>query len=408
MTDPATGIHPGRQAFLDGVAAELDEIREAGLWKEERVIVTPQEASIRVAGGEEVLNFCANNYLGLSDDPAVVAAARDCLAERGFGMSSVRFICGTQDIHKELERRISEFTGFEDTILYTSCFDANGGLFETLLGPEDAVISDALNHASIIDGVRLCKAKRFRYANRDMEELEARLVEAREGGARRILITTDGVFSMDGYIAPLEAICDLAERYGALVHVDDSHATGFMGAHGKGTHEHCGVMGRVDIITSTLGKALGGASGGYTSAPKVLVDALRNRSRPYLFSNSVAPPIVAASIAVFERLASSTELRDRLEANTALFRGLMTEAGFAIKKGVHAIVPIMLGDARLAADMARDLLDEGIYVIGFSFPVVPKGQARIRVQISAGHDEAQIRRAVEAFIKVGRAHGVLG
>ncbi|MGB0685621.1 MAG: glycine C-acetyltransferase [Planctomycetota bacterium] len=408
MTDPATGIHPGRQAFLDGVAAELDEIREAGLWKEERVIVTPQEASIRVAGGEEVLNFCANNYLGLSDDPAVVAAARDCLAERGFGMSSVRFICGTQDIHKELERRISEFTGFEDTILYTSCFDANGGLFETLLGPEDAVISDALNHASIIDGVRLCKAKRFRYANRDMEELEARLVEAREGGARRILITTDGVFSMDGYIAPLEAICDLAERYGALVHVDDSHATGFMGAHGKGTHEHCGVMGRVDIITSTLGKALGGASGGYTSAPKVLVDALRNRSRPYLFSNSVAPPIVAASIAVFERLASSTELRDRLEANTALFRGLMTEAGFAIKEGVHAIVPIMLGDARLAADMARDLLDEGIYVIGFSFPVVPKGQARIRVQISAGHDEAQIRRAVEAFIKVGRAHGVLG
>lgn len=408
MTDPATGIHPGRQAFLDGVAAELDEIREAGLWKEERVIVTPQEASIRVAGGEEVLNFCANNYLGLSDDPAVVAAARDCLAERGFGMSSVRFICGTQDIHKELERRISEFTGFEDTILYTSCFDANGGLFETLLGPEDAVISDALNHASIIDGVRLCKAKRFRYANRDMEELEARLVEAREGGAQRILITTDGVFSMDGYIAPLEAICDLAERYGALVHVDDSHATGFMGAHGKGTHEHCGVMGRVDIITSTLGKALGGASGGYTSAPKVLVDALRNRSRPYLFSNSVAPPIVAASIAVFERLASSTELRDRLEANTALFRGLMTEAGFAIKEGVHAIVPIMLGDARLAADMARDLLDEGIYVIGFSFPVVPKGQARIRVQISAGHDEAQIRRAVEAFIKVGRAHGVLG
>ena len=408
MTDPATGIHPGRQAFLDGVSAELEEIREAGLWKEERVIVTPQEASIRVAGGGEVLNFCANNYLGLSDDPAVVAAARDCLAERGFGMSSVRFICGTQDIHKELERRISEFTGFEDTILYTSCFDANGGLFETLLGPEDAVISDALNHASIIDGVRLCKAKRFRYANRDMEELEARLVEAREGGARRILITTDGVFSMDGYIAPLEAICDLAERYGALVHVDDSHATGFMGAHGKGTHEHCGVMGRVDIITSTLGKALGGASGGYTSAPKVLVDALRNRSRPYLFSNSVAPPIVAASIAVFERLASSTELRDRLEANTALFRGLMTEAGFAIKEGVHAIVPIMLGDARLAADMARDLLDEGIYVIGFSFPVVPKGQARIRVQISAGHDEAQIRRAVEAFIKVGRAHGVLG
>jgi glycine C-acetyltransferase len=408
MTDPATGIHPGRQAFLDGVAAELEEIRDAGLWKEERIIVTPQEASIRVAGGEEVLNFCANNYLGLSDDPAVVAAARDCLAERGFGMSSVRFICGTQDIHKELERRISEFTGFEDTILYTSCFDANGGLFETLLGPEDAVISDALNHASIIDGVRLCKAKRFRYANRDMEELEARLVEAREGGARRILITTDGVFSMDGYIAPLEAICDLAERHGALVHVDDSHATGFMGAHGKGTHEHCGVMGRVDIITSTLGKALGGASGGYTSAPKVLVDALRNRSRPYLFSNSVAPPIVAASIAVFERLASSTELRDRLEANTALFRGLMTEAGFAIKEGVHAIVPIMLGDARLAADMARDLLDEGIYVIGFSFPVVPKGQARIRVQISAGHDEAQIRRAVEAFIKVGRAHGVLG
>lgn len=407
MSDSSVGAPSGRQAFLDGIAVELQEIRDAGLWKEERVITTPQDAAIRVASGNEVLNFCANNYLGLSDDPALIAAARDCLEERGFGMSSVRFICGTQDIHKQLEEKISTFLGFEDTILYTSCFDANGGLYEVLLSPEDAVVSDSLNHASIIDGVRLCKAKRFRYANNDMEDLERCLKEAREGGARRILISTDGVFSMDGYIAKLDRVCDLADQYGALVHVDDSHSTGFMGKTGRGTHEHCGVMGRVDIITSTLGKALGGASGGFTCAPKVIIDALRNRSRPYLFSNSVAPPIVAASIAVFDRLSATTELRDRLESNTALFRSMMTEAGFAIKEGVHAIVPIMLGDARLAADMAKDLLDEGIYVIGFSFPVVPKGQARIRVQISAGHSEEHIRFAVKAFVKVGRAHKVI-
>lgn len=393
--------------FEAQLASELEEIREAGLDKEERVIVTPQDAAIQVAGGQEVLNFCANNYLGLSDDPALIEAARKSLDTHGFGMSSVRFICGTQDIHKELEAKISDFLGFEDTILYTSCFDANAGLFETLLGPEDAIISDALNHASIIDGVRLCKAKRFRYANSDMVELESCLKEAVEGNARRIMITTDGVFSMDGYVAKLDKICDLAEKYGAIVHVDDSHSSGFMGATGRGTHEHCGVMGRVHIITSTLGKALGGASGGYTSAAKVIVDTLRNRSRPYLFSNSVAPPIVAASIAVFERLSATTELRDKLERNTMWFRQAMTDAGFDIKEGVHAIVPIMLGDARLAADIARDMLEEGIYVIGFSFPVVPRGQARIRVQISAGHEQEHLERAVAAFIKVGKKHGVI-
>ena len=393
--------------FEAQLAAELEEIREAGLYKEERVIVTPQDAAIKVEGGQEVLNFCANNYLGLSDDPALIEAARKSLDSHGFGMSSVRFICGTQDIHKELEAKISGFLGFEDTILYTSCFDANAGLFETLLGPEDAIISDALNHASIIDGVRLCKAKRFRYANSDMAELENCLKEAVEGNARRIMITTDGVFSMDGYVAKLDEICDLAEKYGAIVHVDDSHSSGFMGATGRGTHEHCGVMGRVHIITSTLGKALGGASGGYTSASKVIVDTLRNRSRPYLFSNSVAPPIVAASIAVFDRLSATTELRDKLERNTMWFRQAMTEAGFDIKEGVHAIVPIMLGDAKLAADIARDMLDEGIYVIGFSFPVVPRGQARIRVQISAGHEQEHLERAVAAFVKVGKKHGVI-
>lgn len=393
--------------FEAQLAQELDEIRAAGLYKEERVIVTPQDALIRVSGGQEVLNFCANNYLGLSDDPALIEAARNSLDSHGFGMSSVRFICGTQDIHKQLEAKISEFLGFEDTILYTSCFDANAGLFETLLGPEDAIISDALNHASIIDGVRLCKAKRFRYANSDMGELEECLKQAVEGNARRIMITTDGVFSMDGYVAKLAEICDLADKYGAIVHVDDSHSSGFMGATGRGTHEHCGVMGRVHIITSTLGKALGGASGGYTSASKVIVDTLRNRSRPYLFSNSVAPPIVAASIAVFDRLSATTELRDKLERNTLWFRQAMTEAGFAIKEGVHAIVPIMLGDAKLAADVARDMLDEGIYVIGFSFPVVPKGQARIRVQISAGHEQEHLERAVAAFVKVGKKHGVI-
>ena len=407
MSDSDTAMANGKAAFLDSIAEELQEIRDAGLWKEERVITTPQDADIKVSTGEEVTNFCANNYLGLSDDPALIEAAAKCLQERGFGMSSVRFICGTQDIHKQLEDKISAFLGFEDTILYTSCFDANGGLYETILKAEDAVISDSLNHASIIDGVRLSKAKRFRYANSNMEELEECLKQARAAGARRILISTDGVFSMDGFIAKLSEICDLADQYGAMVHVDDSHSTGFMGKTGRGTHEHCGVMGRVDIITSTLGKALGGASGGFTCANKIIIDMLRNRSRPYLFSNSVAPPIVAASIAVFDRLSSTTELRDRLEVNTKIFREKMTAAGFEIPDSVHAIAPIMLGDARLAADMAKDLLAEGIYVIGFSFPVVPKGQARIRVQISAGHTEAHIEKAVAAFIKVGRAHGVI-
>jgi glycine C-acetyltransferase len=407
MTDSTPTLTAGKQAFLAGLEHELQEIRDAGLWKSERVIITPQDADIKVEGGAEVVNFCANNYLGLSDDPSLIAAAHECLDVRGFGMSSVRFICGTQDIHKELETAISSFLGFEDTILYTSCFDANGGLYETLLGKEDAVISDSLNHASIIDGIRLSKAKRFRYANNDMAELESCLKEAKEGGARRILISTDGVFSMDGFVAKLDEICDLADQYGALVHVDDSHSTGFMGKTGRGTHEHCGVMGRVDIITSTLGKALGGASGGFTCAAKQVIDYLRNKSRPYLFSNSVAPPIVAASLAVFKRLSATTELRDRLEANTMSFRNQMTAAGFDIKPGVHPICPLMLGDARLAADVARDMLEEGIYVIGFSFPVVPRGQARIRVQISAGHTPQHIDHAVQAFIKVGRKHGVI-
>ncbi len=405
MSDTTT--RHDKQAFLEGIRQELAEIEQAGLWKEERIITSPQGAGIQVAAGAQVLNFCANNYLGLSDDPAVVAAARHSLDERGFGMSSVRFICGTQDIHKELERRLAEFLGFEDCILYTSCFDANGGLYETLLGPDDAVVSDELNHASIIDGIRLCKAKRFRYRNCDMADLERCLREAREGGARRVLISTDGVFSMDGFVARLPEICELAERYGALVHVDDSHATGFMGAQGRGTHEYHGVMGCVDIITSTLGKALGGASGGFTVAAKPIVDWLRNRSRPYLFSNSLAPPIVAAGIAVLERLSATTELRDRLERNTRWFRERMTAAGFEIKPGDHPIVPIMLGDARLATSMARELLDEGIYVIGFSYPVVPRGQARIRVQISAAHEEEHLQRAVDAFVAVGRRLGVL-
>ncbi|MBC8370833.1 MAG: glycine C-acetyltransferase [Planctomycetes bacterium] len=396
-----------KQTFLDGIAAELQEIKNAGLEKLERVIVTPQDALIEVESGKQVLNFCANNYLGLSDDVDIIKAASDCLQQRGFGMSSVRFICGTQDIHKQLESKISEFLGFEDTILYSSCFDANGGLFEVLLTAEDAIISDSLNHASIIDGVRLCKAQRFRYNNNDMHDLERCLQEAQAANARRILISTDGVFSMDGSLANLQDLCDLADKYGALVHVDDSHSTGFMGAHGRGTHEHCKVMGRVDIITSTLGKALGGASGGYTCASKIIVDALRNRSRPYLFSNSLAPPIVAASLAVFERLSSTTELRDKLESNTKLFREKISAAGFDVKEGVHPIVPIMLGDAKLAAEMAADMLCEGIYVIGFSFPVVPRGQARIRVQISAGHTAEQINKAVAAFIKVGRKHQVI-
>jgi glycine C-acetyltransferase len=387
----------------DHYAAIIQEIRDAGLYKDERVIASPQGASIRVSGkgGEaEVLNFCANNYLGLSSDPRVVEAAHASLDERGYGLSSVRFICGTQDRHKQLEAEVSRFLGTEDTILYGSCFDANGGLFETLLGPEDAIISDALNHASIIDGVRLCKAQRHRYEHDDLADLERRLQETE--GARLRMIATDGVFSMDGDIARLGPICDLAEKYEALVMVDDSHATGFVGKTGRGTPEHCGVMERVDVITSTLGKALGGASGGFTSGRKELIEVLRNRSRPYLFSNTLAPPIVAGSLAVLKLLSETTELRDRLERNTMRFREGMSAAGFAIRPGVHPIVPIMLGEARLAGEFAARLLAEGIYVIGFSYPVVPKGQARIRVQLSAAHTEQDIDRALAAFAKVGR------
>ena len=377
--------------------AILDDIRQSGLWKEERIIESPQAAEIRVAG-REVLNFCANNYLGLSSHPDVIAAARAALDQRGYGLSSVRFICGTQDRHVELEEGLSSFLGTDATILYTSCFDANGGLFETLLGPEDAVISDALNHASIIDGIRLCKAERHRYDHDDLDQLEELLKKTANRRVR--LIATDGAFSMDGDLARLDLICDLAEKHGALVMVDDSHATGFMGKTGRGTHEHRGVMGRVDIITSTLGKALGGASGGFTSGRKEIVELLRNRSRPYLFSNTLAPPIVAGSLAVLRLLGGSTALRDRLEANTQRFRAAMTAAGFAIRPGVHPIVPIMLGDAKVAVDVARRLLERGIYVIGFSFPVVPKGQARIRVQLSAGHSTDDVDRCVEAFTAV--------
>ena len=387
--------------------AELAGIREAGLYKHERVIVSPQAASIRVSDGAQVLNFCANNYLGLADDPDLIAAAKRTMDDHGFGMSSVRFICGTQDIHKELERKISTFLQTDDTILYTSCFDANGGLFETLLGPEDAVISDALNHASIIDGIRLCKAKRYRFATDDMDALEAQLKKADADGARIKLIATDGVFSMDGTVARLHLICDLADRYEALVMVDDSHATGFMGKTGRGSIEHRGVMGRVDVITSTLGKALGGASGGFTSGRKEIVEILRQRSRPYLFSNTVAPAIVGAAIAAFDRLSATTALRDRLEDNTIYFRQGMKAAGFAIPDGDHPIVPIMLGEARLAATMADKLLAQGIYVIGFSYPVVPKGKARIRVQLSAAHERAHLDQAIAAFTKVGKELGVV-
>jgi glycine C-acetyltransferase len=390
----------------DIYAAALTEIAAAGLEKKERLITTPQGAEIGVTGRDRpVLNFCANNYLGLSSNPKVTAAAKRAIDEHGFGMSSVRFICGTQGEHKTLEAKVSAFLGTDDTILYSSCFDANGGLFETLLGEEDAIISDALNHASIIDGVRLCKAERHRYANGDMKELEAAL-EATKGKRLR-MIATDGVFSMDGFIAKLDAVCDLADRYDALVMVDDSHATGFVGKTGRGTPEHCGVQARVDIITSTLGKALGGAAGGFTSGRKEIIDLLRQRSRPYLFSNTVAPAIVGASIAVLELLSSTTELRDRLMANAAKFRTAMTAAGFQVKEGTHPIVPIMLGDARLAQDVAAAMLEEGIYVVGFFYPVVPKGQARIRVQLSAAHSPEQIDRAVAAFTKVGRKLGVL-
>jgi glycine C-acetyltransferase len=384
----------------------LEEIRDAGLYKTERVITTPQGVSIRVQGGTEVLNFCANNYLGLADHPDVIAAAHQALEDHGFGLASVRFICGTQDLHKQLESSISVFFGTDDTILYTSCFDANGGLFETLLGPEDAVISDALNHASIIDGIRLCKAQRRRYPNSDMQALEQELQATQDCRSR--LIATDGAFSMDGYIARLDEITALAARYDAMVMVDDSHATGFLGPTGRGSAEHHGVMDKVDIFTSTLGKALGGGSGGFTTGRQEIIDLLRQRSRPYLFSNTLPPPLVAAGIRVFEMLSSTTELRDKLEQNTQYFRSKMTGAGFDIKPGEHPIVPVMLYDAPLAQEFAARLLHEGIYVIGFFYPVVPKGEARIRVQVSAAHEREHLDRAVEAFVKVGRELGVLG
>ncbi|NOZ20727.1 MAG: glycine C-acetyltransferase [Planctomycetes bacterium] len=378
--------------------SELQQIRDAGLYKSERVIATPQAARITVVGGQEVLNLCANNYLGLANDPRVLDAARASYDRWGYGLSSVRFICGTQELHKQLENKLTEFMGTEDTILYSSCFDANGGLFEALLGPEDAIISDQLNHASIIDGVRLCKAQRFVFANCDMGDLEAKLKDA--SGARHRMIATDGVFSMDGTIARLDGICDLADKYDAVVMVDDSHATGFIGKTGRGTHEYRGVMGRVDVITSTLGKALGGATGGFTTGRKEIIEMLRQRSRPYLFSNTLAPAIAATSIAVLDILAESTELRDRLEANTKAFRAGMKERGFDIPEGDHPIVPIMLGEAQLATTMAEMLLDEGIYVIGFSYPVVPKGKARIRVQISAAHTPEDLEFAADAFARV--------
>ena len=385
-----------RGDFYKQLNSDLDTARAEGLFKEERIITSAQQADITVADGSHVINFCANNYLGLANHPELIAAAKNGMDTHGFGMASVRFICGTQDSHKQLEQKLANFLGMEDAILYSSCFDANGGLFETLLGAEDAIISDALNHASIIDGVRLCKAKRFRYANNDMVELEARLKEAREAGARHVLIATDGVFSMDGVIANLKGVCDLADKYDALVMVDDSHAVGFVGENGRGSHEYCDVMGRVDIITGTLGKALGGASGGYTAARKEVVEWLRQRSRPYLFSNSLAPAIVAASIKVLEMVESAR-----------LFREKMSAAGFTLAGADHAIIPVMLGDAVVAQKFARELQKEGIYVTGFFFPVVPKGQARIRTQMSAAHSPEQIERAVEAFTRIGKQLGVI-
>lgn len=385
--------------------SELDAIKQEGLYKKERIIVNPQGSSIRVSTGENVLNFCANNYLGLSSHPEVVQAAKDTLDSHGFGMSSVRFICGTQDIHKELEKKISSFLSTEDTILYAAAFDANGGVFEPLFGKEDAIISDELNHASIIDGVRLCKAVRYRYNNNDMSDLEKQLILSQK--QRNRIIVTDGVFSMDGYIAQLDKICDLAEKYNALVMVDDCHSTGFVGKTGRGTHEHCDVMGRVDIITSTLGKALGGAMGGFTSGKKEIIEILRQRSRPYLFSNSLAPSIVGAANKVLDILSSSTDLRDKLEHNTKYFREEMTKLGFDIKHGTHPIVPVMLYDANIAQKMSDLLLDEGIYVIGFFYPVVPKNEARIRVQISAEHEISDINKVISSFKKVGKALNVI-
>ncbi|HEY5463564.1 MAG TPA: glycine C-acetyltransferase [Hanamia sp.] len=390
--------------FAKRIGKELEEIKEAGLFKNERIITSAQGAEIQV-GGKTVLNFCANNYLGLSDHPRVIEAANKTNKERGYGLSSVRFICGTQDIHKELEKKISDFLGTEDTILYAACFDANGGVFEPLFGENDAIISDALNHASIIDGVRLCKAQRFRYEHNNMQELENKLKETKDLRSR--IIVTDGSFSMDGTIAQLDKICGLADKYDAVVMVDDSHSTGFIGKTGRGTPEYCGVTGKIDIITGTLGKALGGANGGFTSGKKEIVEMLRQRSRPYLFSNTVAPSIVGASIAVFDLLSETTELRDKLENNTKYFRKKMTEAGFDIKPGDHPIVPIMLYDAVLAQNFAAKLLEEDIYVIGFFFPVVAKGQARIRVQLSAAHEQKHLDKAIEAFTKVGKELGVL-
>jgi len=386
------------EAFQQHLLEQLNDIRAAGTYKRERVIMTPQGTTIRVADGQPVLNLCANNYLGLAQHPAVKQAAHDALDQWGYGCASVRFICGTQGVHKQLEQKLSEYLGTEDTILYGSCFDANGGLFETLLGAEDAIISDELNHASIIDGIRLCKAQRHRYKNSDMADLEAKLKEA--SGARFRMIATDGVFSMDGYIANLSAICDLADKYGALVMVDDSHAVGFMGRTGRGTHEHCGVMGRVDILTGTLGKAMGGASGGYTSGRREIIELLRQRSRPYLFSNTLAPTIAGASLKVLELLTASTALRDTLESNTAFFREGMAKLGFNLQPGTHPICPVMLGDAALATRLADAMLQEGVYVIGFSYPVVPQGKARIRTQISAAHSRTDLERALFAFAKV--------
>jgi len=398
-----------RERFLSHLRATLDQIRADGFFKAERVIESPQSSGIHLASGADVLNFCANNYLGLADDPRLIEAAKQGLDRYGFGMASVRFICGTQTVHKKLEAEVSAFLGTEDTILYSSCFDANGGLFETILTAEDAVISDELNHASIIDGIRLCKAKRFRYANNDMADLEAKLKQADAEGARFKLIATDGVFSMDGIIADLEGVCDLAGKHGAMVMVDDSHAVGFVGENGRGSHEHCGVMGRVDIITGTLGKALGGASGGYTSGRKEIIDILRQRSRPYLFSNTLAPSIAAASVRVLELLggAEGSELRGRVRENAARFRSGMEKAGFTLAGRDHPIIPVMLGDAVLAGRMAEELLKEGIYVVGFSYPVVPKGKARIRTQMSAAHTPEQIGRCVDAFVKVGKALGAI-
>lgn len=393
-------------SFYAQINQQLADIKAEGLYKSERVIASPQQTAIQV-NHQEVVNFCANNYLGLANHPELIKAAQQGLDSHGFGMASVRFICGTQDIHKKLEASLSEFLGTEDTILYSSCFDANAGLFETLLDAEDAIISDALNHASIIDGVRLCKAKRFRYANNDMADLETQLIAAKAAGARNILIATDGVFSMDGVIANLKGVCDLADKYGALVMVDDSHAVGFIGANGRGTHEYCNVMDRVDIITGTLGKALGGASGGFTSGKKEVIDWLRQRSRPYLFSNSLAPSIVTASIHVLEMLKSGQALREAVWENSRYFREQMSAAGFTLGGADHAIIPVMIGDAKLAGDFANRLLAEHIYVIGFSFPVVPKGQARIRTQMSAAHTREQLDKAITAFTRIAKEMGII-